>query len=146
VRDSFGRFEDRFFASVFLGSGLLFLAMTFVASAVAAGLVASNAGVIDPPARAEVVDFSKFVVLAATKTYAIRMAAVFMMSLATIWLRTGLMPRWLVAISYLVAVGLLFAGDASMWVALAFPAWVLVVSGLILARSGPFEELRDSPH
>ena len=144
VRDSFGRFEDRFFASVFLGSGLLFLAMTFVAAAVAAGLVACNTGVIDPPAHAEVIDFSKFVVLAAIKTYAIRMAAVFMMSLATIWLRTGLMPRWLVAISYLVAVGLLFAGNASMWVAMAFPAWVLVVSGLILARPGPFEELRDS--
>jgi hypothetical protein len=74
------------------------------------------------------------------------MAAVFMMSLATIWLRTGLMPRWLVAISYLVAVGLLFAGNASMWVAMAFPAWVLVVSGLILARAGPFEELRESRH
>ena len=27
-------------------------------------------------------------------------------------------------------------GDASMWVAMAFPAWVGVVSGLILARSG----------
>jgi hypothetical protein len=143
VRDGFGRFEDRFFASVFLGSGLLFLAMTFVANAVAAGLVASNRGVIDAPAHAEVIDFGKFVVLAATKTYAIRMAAVFMMSLATIWLRTGLMPRWLVAISYLVAVGLLIAGEASMWVAMAFPAWVLVVSGLILARSGLFEELRD---
>ena len=146
VRDGFGRFEDRFFASVFLGSGLLFLAMTFVAAAVAAALVASNTGVIDPPAHAEVIDFGKFVVLAVTKTYAIRMAAVFMMSLATIWLRTGLMPRWLVAISYLVAVGLLIAGDISMWVALAFPAWVLVVSGLILARSGRFEELRDGQH
>lgn len=144
VRDGLGRFEDRFFASVFLGSGLLFLAMTFVASAVVAGLVATNSGVIDSPARAEMIDFSKFVVLAATKTYAIRMAAVFMMSLATIWLRTGLMPRWLVAISYLVALGLLIVGDTSMWVALAFPAWVLVVSGLILARSGRFEEVRDS--
>jgi hypothetical protein len=49
-----------------------------------------------------------------------------------------------VAISYLVALGLLIVGDTSMWVALAFPAWVLVVSGLILARSGPFEEVRDS--
>ena len=146
VRDGFGRFEDRFFASVFLGSGLLFLAMTFVAAAVAAALVASNTGVIDPPAHAEVIDFGKFVVFAVIKTYAIRMAAVFMMSLATIWLRTGLMPRWLVAISYLVAVGLLIAGEASMWVALAFPAWVLVVSGLILARSGLFEEPRASQH
>ena len=84
--------------------------------------------------------------LAATKTYAIRMAAVFMMSLATIWFKTGLMPRWLVGISYLVALGLLIAGDISMWLAMAFPAWVLVVSGLILARSGLFEESRDSQH
>jgi hypothetical protein len=146
VRDGFGRFEDRFFASVFLGSGLLFLAMMFVATAVAAGLVASYQGVIDPAAHVEVIDFGKFVVLAITKTYAIRMAAVFMMSLATIWLKTGLMPRWLVGMSYVVAVGLLIAGDVSMWVTMAFPAWVLVVSSLILARSGLFEELRDSHH
>ena len=83
------------------------------------------------------IDFGKFVVLAITKTYAIRMAAVFMMSLATIWLKTGLMPRWLVAISYLVALALLIIGDLSMWVTMAFPAWVLVVSGLILARAVP---------
>src|SRR6516165_2794801 len=145
VRDGLGRFEDQFFASVFLGSGLLFLAMMFVATAVSAGLVAGQ-GVIDPTAHIEVITFRKSVVLAATKTYAIRMAAVFMMSLATIWFKTGLMPRWLVGISYLVALGLLIAGDISMWLAMAFPAWVLVVSGLILARSGLFEELRDSPH
>ena len=88
------------------------------------------------------IDFGKFVVLAITKTYAIRMAAVFMMSLATIWRKTGLMPRWLVAISYLVAVGLLIFGDLSMWVAMAFPTWVLVVSGLIPARRGLFDQLR----
>ncbi len=145
VRDGLGRFEDRFFASVLLGSGLLFVAMMFVATAMAAGLMASK-GVIDPAAHAEVIDFGKFVVLAITKTYAVRMAAVFMMSLATIWLKTGLMPRWLVAVSYLVALGLLIAGDVSMWVVMAFPAWVLVVSGLILARSGLFEELRVSDH
>ena len=145
LRDGFGRFEDRFFASVFLGSGLLFLALMFVATAVAAGLVASR-GVIKPAADAEVIDFGRFVVLAVTKTYAIRMAAVFMMSLATIWLKTGVMPRWLVAISYLVAVGLLIAGDLSMWAVMAFPAWVLVVSGLILSRSGLLDELRGGHH
>jgi hypothetical protein len=146
VRDGFGRFEDRFFASVFLGSGLLFLAMMFVATAVAAGLVASNNGVIDSAAHVEVIDFGKFVVLAVTKTYAIRMAAVFIMSLATIWLKTALMPRWLVGISYLVALALLIASDVSMWMEMAFPTWVLVVSGLILARSGMFEQLRASHH
>ena len=144
VRDGFGRYEDRFFATVFLGSGLLFLAMMFVSTAVAAALVATNAGVTDPAAHVEVIAFGKMIVVSAAKTYAIRMAAMFMISLATIWLKTGLMPRWLVAVSYLVALGLLIAGDVSMWLALAFPLWVLVVSCLLLIRAGFVEEQRAS--
>lgn len=142
VRDNLGRYEDRFFASVLLGSGLLFLAMMFVSTAVAAGLVATNAGVTDPAAHVEVIAFGRMIVVSAAKTYAIRMAAVFMISLATIWLKTGLMPRWLVAVSYLVALGLLIAGDVSMWLTLAFPVWVLVVSALILLRAGYIDEQR----
>jgi hypothetical protein len=142
VRDGFGRYEDRFFTSVFLGSDLLFLAMMFVSTAVAAALVASNTGVTDPAAHAEVIVFGKMIVVAASKTYSIRMAAVFMISLATIWLKTGLMPRRLVLVSYLVALALLIASDVSMWLTLAFPIWVLVVSGAILARAGRIDELR----
>ena len=142
VRDNLGRYEDRFFASVLLGSGLLFLAMMFVSTAVAAALVATNAGVTDPAAHVEVIAFGRMIVVSAAKTYAIRMAAVFMISLATIWLKTGLMPRWLVAVSYLVALGLLIAGDVSMWLTLAFPVWVLVVSALILLRAGYIDEQR----
>ena len=48
VRDRIGQREDRFFASVFLGSGLLFLAMVFTASAVGAALVASRGLTVDP--------------------------------------------------------------------------------------------------
>jgi hypothetical protein len=81
VRDGLGRFEDRFFASVLPGSGLLFLAMMFVSTAVAAALLASNTGVTDPAAHAEVIAFGTMIVVSACKTYAIRMAAVFMMSL-----------------------------------------------------------------
>ncbi len=142
VRDGFGRYEDRFFATVFMGSGILFLAMMFVGMAVAAGLVAINNAITDPTAHVEVIDFGKMVVLSTCKTYGIRMGAVFMISLATIWLRTGLMPRWLVALSYLAALAILIVSDLSMWVTLAFPVWVLVVSALILARSGLFEHVR----
>ena len=142
VRDGLGRYEDKFFASVFICSGVLFLAMMFVSTAVVAGLVASNARITDPSAHAETIRFGKMVMLAATQTYAVRMAAVFMMSLATIWLRTGLMPKWLVALSYLAAVGLLVASDISMWITMVFPVWVLMVSGLLLARAGLFEQLR----
>lgn len=142
VRDGFGQYEDRFFSMVFIGSGLLFLAMTFFATAAAAGLVASNMTTTAAPVHREIVEFGKVVVLAASKTYALRMAAVFMISLATIWLKTGLMPRWLVVISYLTALTLLLASDISLWVTLVFPVWVLVVSLLMLARSGFIDQLR----
>jgi hypothetical protein len=136
VRDGFGKFEDKFFSTVFIGSGLLFLAMMFVTMGVGAGLEATNSLVTDPAAHSEVATFGQMVLLAVSKTYALRMAAVFMISLATIWLKTGLMPRWLVIVTYLVALGLILASDVSMWLALAFPIWVLVVSVLLLVRAG----------
>ena len=75
------------------------------------------------------------VLLTVAKTYALRMAAVFMISLATIWRKTGLMPGWLVIATYVAAVGLLIASDLSMWLTIAFAAWVLVVSVLLLRRA-----------
>ena len=42
VRDRIGEREDRFFATVFLGSGLLFVGMLFVGAAVAGGLIAGQ--------------------------------------------------------------------------------------------------------
>ena len=95
------------------------------------------------PAHPDVATFGQMVLLAVPKTYALRMAAVFMISLATIWLKTGLMPRWLVGVTYLVAVGLLLASDISMWLTLAFPIWVLVVSVLLLVRAGVIDLDRD---
>jgi len=146
VRDGFGRLEDRFFASVFLGSGLLFLAMMFVATAVGVALSASHSFTADASAHADVVAFGQMMMNALTKTYALRMAAVFMMSLATIWLKTGLMPRWLVLATYAVAVALLISADISMWITLAFPLWVLVVSLMVLVRAGVIDLHHDGAH
>ncbi|WP_454788164.1 hypothetical protein [Mycolicibacterium lutetiense] len=146
VRDGFGRYEDRFFASVFLGSGILFLAMMFVTSAVGAGLIASRANMADASAHREVAAFGQTLLLTVSNTYGVRMAAVFMISLATIWLKTGLMPRALVYTTYLVAVTLLIAGDISMWIVLAFPIWVFVVSVLLLVRAGVIDLHGEREH
>ena len=139
VRANLGRFEDKFFATVTLGSGLLFLAMMFTASAVGAGLAESQ----HYSGGGGVGIFGQMLLLKLSKTYAIRMAAVFMMSLATIWLRTGLMPRWLVALSYTAALTLTIGGDTTMWLVLAFPVWVLIVSVLFLVRDGVFASQRE---
>ena len=136
VRDGFGRFEDKFFSSVFIGSGLLFLAMMFAASAVGVALSSSHSFATDAAAHGDVVAFGQVLMITLTKTYALRMAAVFMMSLATIWLKTGLMPRWLVLTTYAVVAAVLLAADVSMWITLAFPVRVLIVSLFVLNRAG----------
>jgi hypothetical protein len=43
LRDRLGAKEDRFLATVFLGSGLLFLAMLFVAAAFLGGILIAHA-------------------------------------------------------------------------------------------------------
>ena len=131
VRDRMGEAEDRFFSSVYFGSGLLFLAMVFVSMAFAGAIVATTEW--DTAAnREEVVAFGRAVMLQVTNVYALRMAAVFMISLGTTWHRSGAAPRWLVVTTYLVAVCLLVVTSLSLWVALVFPAWVLLVSVYVL--------------
>lgn len=136
VRDGLGTLEDKFFSTVFIGSGLTFLAMIFASTAVGAGLLKSKEFVADGGARTEVAAFGQGLLVALSNTYALRMAAVFMISLATIWLRTQLMPKWLVIVTYLVALCVLIASDTSLWMTVAFPIWVLVVSLVMLVRAG----------
>ena len=61
-----------------------------------------------------------------------------MMSLATIWLRTGPMPRWLTIVTYLSALALIIGGGTGACEP-SVPVWVLVVSVLFLVRAGWFE-------
>ncbi len=67
--------------------------------------------------------------------YAMRMAAVFTMSTATITLRTKVAPRWIGMLGIAVAVVLLVSVGLTLWVALLFPAWILLLSVDIL-RTG----------
>ncbi len=140
VRDRLGDLEDRFFATVYLGSGLLFLAMMFVSMALAGAILTTVDSAVSPSSPPEVVQFGRAVMLQVTNVYALRMAAVFMISLSTTWHRSGTAPRWLVVSTYLIAFSLLVVTSLSMWVALVFPGWVFLVSLYVLVtarRSGP---------
>ncbi|WP_166872259.1 hypothetical protein [Salinibacterium sp. ZJ450] len=135
VRDRFKETEDQLFSSVFIGSGLLFLAMVFVSAAIAGGIVATVPFLTDEDSRAEVATFGRAVMVQVTNIYALRMAGVLLISLGTMWLRTGVMPRWLAFVTYAVAIVLLFVTSLSLWVTLVFPAWVFGVSILILIQN-----------
>ena len=138
VRDRIGQREDRFFASVFLGSGLLFVAMLFIAAAFAGGLIADMS--VRRRVRPDTLAVGRQVSGLLLHVYAMRMAAVFTMSTATITLRTAIIPRWIGMLGFAVAVVLLVSVGLSPWVELLFPAWILLLSADIL-RTG----LRESP-
>ena len=67
--------------------------------------------------------------------YATKMAGVFMISTATIALRTRMLPRWLAAMGLALALAMVLIGGWLGWLSIALPAWVLLVSVYIL-RTG----------
>ncbi|WP_225913761.1 hypothetical protein [Leptolyngbya ohadii] len=135
VRDRLGEREDQFFATVFLGSGLLFLAMLFAASAVTGSLLFLNEETANPTVTSTYYDLGRVVIRVILNTYGIRMAGVFMISICTIFLRSSAVPRWMALLGYaLAALMLLRIGSINRlgWVFILFPLWVLLISVYIL--------------
>jgi hypothetical protein len=126
VRDRIGQREDRFFATVFLGSGLLFVALLFVASAVTAAFIGEMAARTGSPR--DVSGLGRRVGAVILHTYAMRMAAVFTISTATIGVRTRFIPRWLAFSGYAIALVLLLVAGITPWIELIFPVWILLFS------------------
>ncbi|HEY1626945.1 MAG TPA: hypothetical protein VGG16_24435, partial [Streptosporangiaceae bacterium] len=127
LRDRIGRREDRFFGTVFLGSGLLFVAMLFVTAAVAGGLLAA-ASASSSPLGSDVLALGRDVTGLLLNVYSMRMAAVFTLTTVTIARRTEIVSRWLTVAGVVTALVLLVAVTFSDWVELLFPAWILALS------------------
>ena len=132
VRDRLGTSEDRLFATVFLGSGLLFLAMLFVAAAVFGAIVVVYAAKPDSLANSATFAVMRAFAYVLFNVYAIKMAGVFMMVTSTLGLRTGFVARWIAVVGMLVALYLLFGSQWFDWSFALFPAWVLLISAYIL--------------
>ncbi|MGA8659244.1 MAG: hypothetical protein WB586_24205 [Chthoniobacterales bacterium] len=131
LRDRLGELEDRFFATVFLGSGLLFLATLFASAAVAGGIIIAYArpeGLLD----SATFTFARAATYEIMNLYAVKMAAVFMISTSTLTIRTGFTPRWIAFLGFAFALLLLLSGRYIDWILLVFPLWVLLISIYIL--------------
>ncbi|OUL84234.1 hypothetical protein [Paraburkholderia hospita] len=132
LRDRLGDREDRFFATVFMGSGLLFLAMLFAAAAFVGGIVTAYGIEFDRLPGSATFTVARAVAYEIMNVYAVRMAAVFTIATCTLALRTGFVSRWIAFIGYVAALALLFAGRHIDWIVLVFPLWVLLLSLHIL--------------
>lgn len=125
LRDRIGEREDRLFATVFLGSGLLFVGMLFVAAAVAGATIAAAPSARPGPA---VLILSRNLTGSLLNVYSMRMAAVFTLTTVNIARRTAIISRWLILAGLACALILLVGIGISPWVELLFPAWILALS------------------
>jgi len=132
LRDRLGEREDRFFATVFLGSGLLFLAMLFMSAAMVGGLIIAYSA--DPTRIVGSATFTSARAIAyeVMNIYAIKMAGVFMIATSTLALRTRFIARWIAFLGYALALLLLLSSRYIEGVLMVFPLWVLLVSLYIL--------------
>ena len=134
IRDQIGEREDRFFATVFFGSGILFVALLFVGVDDRGG--AQRRLPLPGPAGADGGDDRPAARARYTTTFAFenRAAGVFLFATATIGIKSGVFPRWFSILSYLLGAILLLAVSFVDWAILVLPAWVAVVSVFILLR------------
>ena len=134
VRARVGDAEDKFLATVFLGSGLLFVAMIFAFAAMFGALV-GVAGLHNGTPPLDVWQLGRETTFNLAAVYAVKMGAVFIMASSTIALRLRTFSRVVVIAGYVSAVALLFTSSTMPWVQLVFPIWVMVVSVNILVLS-----------
>ena len=127
LRDRMGTREDRFLATVFLGSGLLFLAITFGASAVTGGLLMAYEASPQKVMGSGTYTFARTLGYELVNVYALRMAGVFMFSTCTLAIRIGVFPRWMALLGYVLALFLLLSIGHFGWATLVFPLWTLVI-------------------
>lgn len=140
IRDGLGDREDRFFATIFLGSGILFLAMLFVETAVIGALFGTYALTADLLADTNIYIFGAILARQLLSNFTLRMAGVYMLSIATLWTRGRVMPRWANLLTFILAMGFIFFAGANREARFLFPGWVFVMSSYILIsnrRLGP---------
>ena len=134
IRRRVGDREDRFFATVFLGSGVLLTGVMLTGAAA----LASPAVTIDL-ADGRVPDASTLAVMSGFGTtlmlvVLLRIQAVFVVSTSTLALRSSAFSRWLSYLGYGIALVMFFVPILTDPVGLAFPIWVGILSIALLVR------------
>jgi hypothetical protein len=134
LRDRLGQREDRLLATVFLGSGLLFLSMLFSAAAVASAALTMYSSASIQESDLRMFAFARTLVSDLMNIYAVKMAGVFMFSISTVVISTGFARRYVGFLGYGLALFLLFGNLYVEWSFLVFPVWVLLLSAHVLAN------------
>jgi len=138
IRDRLREREDRFFATIFLGSGIIQVLLLFMWGAILGSLMRMKAittlEMVDDFSP-DVYIFGVLLMNEIIGNFALRMAGVYMMAIGTLWTKTGLMPRWFTILTYVLALGFLVAAERIREARFIFPGWVFAVSVYVLVQN-----------
>lgn len=132
IRERLGELEDRFFATLFYGSGIIQVVLLFIWGAIFGAVMVARTMTAIGMMDSGIYIFGFALMNEIIGNYALRMAGVYMTAINSLWSKTGLMPRWMTIITYLLAMGFLLAAERFREARFIFPAWVFVVSIYIL--------------
>ena len=144
IRDHIGDREDRFFATVFLGSGIAYVVLMFIFAATIGAVFGTYTLANDLLVDGDIYIFGFMFMNEILGNYVLRIAGVYMLSIGTIWTRAEVMPRWLTIITYLLALVFLFFAGSIREARYVFPAWVFLTSVYILITNRRLERGEES--
>lgn len=143
IRRRMGDREDRFISSVFLGSGILYIAIWLVAaasvSAFAFAFQRFEEASVDSSTVTFLVGFAEGLIL----VVAPRLQGAFVLSTSTLILRTEMLPKWLAYFGYIVGFVMLIIPMVWEPTGLAFPLWVLIISVTLLVSKSAQDHRGD---
>mgnify|MGYP003574279448 FL=1 len=145
MRDHIGDREDRFFATVFLGSGIALVVLLFVWAATTGAVFGSFSQAADLLADKDIYIFGFLFMNEILGNYVLRIAGVYMFSIGTIWARSEVMPRWLTIITYIVALLFLIFAGSIREARFIFPGWVFLTSVYILITNRRLSRRKSDP-
>jgi len=121
-------------SNIQLVAGILYIALLFAGAASTSVLAASvefSKGDVDPVAAYQFPQFGSTLIL----VFALRMAAMFVVTTSTIGRTSHVLPPWFAWSGYLVGIFLLLSASLQPWLGLVFPIWLIVLSAILLRRA-----------
>jgi hypothetical protein len=136
IRRRLGDREDRFFGTVFFGSSIAFVGVWLVAAAAIAGPAIVLNLFEDASVSAASESLAVGIGAALMLVIAPRLQAVFVITVSNVILRSGFLPRWLASVGFVTGIVLTVMPFVAQPIGLAFPAWVFLVS-IVILLTGP---------
>ncbi len=139
------RRENVLLSNLQLVSGIIYVGLTFTAAAaisVTAAGVAFDDNEIDPDFARQFPQYG----MTLLTVFAIRMAAVFVITTSNIGRTAGILPRWFSYAGFVFGVFMLLSVSLAPFLSIVFPIWLFTLSAILMikARQIP-KELRLPP-